>query len=88
MTPATHCTSCKAAIVWAETVAGNRMPLDAGPNPDGNVIAVGHTGEHMVVKVGTAEELAATPADRRYLSHFATCTHPDRHRRRKPKRRA
>jgi hypothetical protein len=33
----TTCRSCGATIVWAETVSGVSMPVDAAPHPEGNV---------------------------------------------------
>lgn len=32
-----RCRSCSAPIVWARTSSGRKIPLDAEPNPDGNV---------------------------------------------------
>lgn len=75
------CRECQAPIVWAETESGKRMPLNAGPDPNGNVVAVGHTGQTMIVKVGTIQELADAPEGRVYQSHFATCSNPRRFRR-------
>lgn len=84
MTDIVRCTSCAAKIVWVETESGKRMPLDAGPNATGNVIAVGHTGDTMIVKVGTTVELDNAAPERRYQTHFATCPNADRHRRHSP----
>jgi hypothetical protein len=71
------CRSCGAEIRWAVSMStGRRMPIDAEPTPDGNVLL--HPG-------GGATVLAAgvpVPVGRsRYTSHFATCPHANTHRR-------
>ncbi len=35
--PTATCRSCPAQIIWAVTAKGKYMPVDAEPNPDGNV---------------------------------------------------
>jgi hypothetical protein len=75
------CRSCGAEIWWAETVMGRRMPVDADPVPDGNVVVVreGVGQAPPVVEVGHPATLM--PADRpRYQSHFATCPQASQHR--------
>lgn len=57
------CRSCGAPIIWARTVNGKAMPLDAEPTDAGNVSLV-----NGVAYVG--EQLALPPC---YTSHFATC---------------
>ena len=64
-----NCRSCGAAIIWATTTAGKRMPLD--PKPISVAIGEG------VTNGGTVE------IRRGYVSHFATCPSADQHR--KPK---
>ncbi len=32
------CSSCGAPIIWIKTPKNKSMPLDATPNPDGNVV--------------------------------------------------
>lgn len=62
-----YCRGCGAEIIWALTVEGNRMPLNAQfegrfilePNPDGAPLAT----------------VKAT-----YISHFATCPQADQFR--------
>lgn len=68
------CSSCGAAIVWAVTERGRRMPLDAGPvaEPVGFILRREHEG---------ATGLRAIPAQPVYRSHFASCPDADRHRR-------
>lgn len=81
-----ECRSCGQPIRWAITADGKRMPLDANPTPDGNLVA-------SVVKTAGGEELRVRPympdlerlADgtlrNRWSSHFRTCPQADAHRR-------
>ena len=60
------CRSCEAEIIWAETVTGRLMPLDAAPVRDGNMVFI------------NGQTRPASAEDRRlrrplYKSHFATC---------------
>ncbi len=64
------CKGCTASIIWATTVNGKVMPLDAKPDPTG----------HFTLSPDKSAKLWALPAapsdapDRlRYTSHFATC---------------
>jgi hypothetical protein len=70
------CRSCGAAIQWAITEAGKKMPLDYVPDPNGRVVFV----DRERVRVLGAEELTTA---QRYTSHFATCPHAGEHRRRR-----
>jgi hypothetical protein len=60
------CKSCGAAIVWAQTESGRRMPLDAEP-------------ERRFVLAGVEPTIARSVPT--YVSHFATCPQADEHRR-------
>ncbi len=76
------CRSCGARIIWVTMAAtGKKNPLDAKPNPAGNVTAI-ENGQGIVLK---GESLAQAKADGMtlYLSHFATCPNSLSHR--KPK---
>ena len=64
------CGSCGADIIWVKTVAGNWQPLDAEPNPKGNIVLI--DGFAHVLK-GELFEPMIDPGKERYLSHFATC---------------
>lgn len=69
---AAACRSCGAEILWVLTAAnGKPMPLDATPNPEGNVELV--TGRAVV---HASSPLFATPGSI-YMSHFATCPDAD-----------
>lgn len=70
-----RCSSCSAEIVWAQTVTGKLMPVDAEPSPRGNVV-LAQEGEKLVAFV------SAAPVDGGHLSHFSTCVNADQHRRR------
>lgn len=78
-----QCRSCRADVIWASTVNGRRMPVDATPNPDGNVVLVdqGVTEPPLAIVVHTEREQAETPADALHTSHFQTCPHAAKHRR-------
>lgn len=77
------CRSCEAPIVWATTMAGKQNPLDATPNPEGNLFAwvVGHKLE--CESVNARSERATKARERqqnRYTSHFSTCPNAKQHR--------
>jgi hypothetical protein len=87
-----RCSSCGAHIWWGRTVNHKRMPLDAQPVEDGNVVV----DQDVNTLIALAEDQPAgapVPAVRvlkkgevpgdvpRYTSHFATCANADRHRR-------
>jgi hypothetical protein len=63
------CRSCGAPVVWCKTADGKRMPVDAGPTPDGNLIVFAASGE--VRSVAAADR--PTFAGQLHKSHFASC---------------
>lgn len=67
-----QCRSCGDPILWVKTVNGYRMPLDAEPAENGNIVLL--DGVAHVRKDQTGP---------RYLSHFATCIHAASHRKAK-----
>jgi hypothetical protein len=83
------CGSCQAAIIWAETNNGVRMPVDAVPAPaGGNVELSPRPGGGATAVVLSAVEagrvqgsLFPDPARVLRRSHFATCSNPDMWRR-------
>lgn len=82
------CQACAAPIRWVITEAGKAMPIDAEPVPDGNIIMTGRTvrtrGGRLTPEVGYLTEGTLFPSDAtRYVSHFATCTHPEQFRKAK-----
>ncbi len=72
----TLCESCAAEIRWVTLESGRPMPLDPAPHPNGNII-VGIGGRYRVLD---GSQLPAEVAA--WRSHFATCPHASRHRRR------
>lgn len=77
------CRSCGAGITWAVTGTGKRMPVDAEPDPNGNVVLHDPTtpGGPPVAAVVPRRLGDPPPVFARYTSHFATCPHADDHRR-------
>ncbi len=77
---ASTCGSCGAPIRWGVTYSGKRMPIDPEPSELGNVRVFGD-GRCAALGLTDIEayRLAGIPL---YLSHFATCPHAARHRRR------
>jgi hypothetical protein len=67
---ASMCISCGAPITWAVSSAtGKKMPIDAEPHHDGNIVLTDGTAQ-----VVAAAARAALPAGTlRYRSHFVTC---------------
>lgn len=63
------CRSCGAQIEWVHTDTGKRMPVDANPVPDGNVIVDGDRATVVAQRpLGYDGAL--------YTSHFSTCPDP------------
>jgi hypothetical protein len=68
-----RCSSCGAEIEWAETRAGNKLPLDVGSFEDGNILVAEHFDGRVIATV-----TRTGGGDRR--SHFATCPNAGEHR--------
>lgn len=79
------CRSCNAEIMWCVTEQGKRMPIDANPSEQGNVVVFecAETGTDMC-RVVSKDEMATWSADESplyvYTSHFATCPNAKQHR--------
>lgn len=78
-----YCRSCGKLIWWVTTKTGKKMPVDTGlfylrPNKLGDTVAINYRGE--VVK---GFRLDGPERDAQYvgISHFATCPHAAKHRR-------
>lgn len=65
-----RCRSCGAEILWAVTTSGKRMPVDATPEPYGNV--------QLETVDGVLRASVVGHGDGTHVAHFATC--PDVHR--------
>lgn len=87
------CEACDAPIIWAQTVNGKLMPVDAEPTRAGNVL-LGDDGPAARPRLREATVLGARAAlgaalEARdagrtlYKSHFASCKEADRFRRKK-----
>jgi len=74
------CGSCGALIVWASTAHDKAMPVDAEPNPAGNVLLHARPGRGPLAEVVPPGQLLMGGGQLR-TSHFATCPHADQHRR-------
>lgn len=72
--PHTHCRTCNAPIVWALTEAGRRMPVDAAPDPAGNVALLRTDSTVNAVVLGKHRE--PDPRATLHQSHWATCPNP------------
>lgn len=70
-----RCSSCNAQIVWAVTVNGHPMPIDAQKDLTGNINLERRDGKLCAV-VGA---VGSGP----YISHFATCKNAAKHRKKK-----
>ncbi|MFI7608843.1 5'-3' exonuclease H3TH domain-containing protein [Micromonospora sp. NPDC049366] len=70
----TGCTgeTCTAAIRWAVTVDGKRMPVDFAPDPAGNLVRVMVAAGDWRIRVLAAGE-EPPPGAHRWTSHYATC---------------
>jgi hypothetical protein len=77
-----ECRSCGAAIIWAETASGKRMPVDVEPHADGTIMLIdersGFIPRADIVRRGT-------PGNLLRRSHFATCPNAATHRKPSPR---
>lgn len=77
-----RCSSCGAAIFWAISVNGNRVPINAEPDEDGNVLVMqsrsNPDNKKCTVLTRACEKM---PGRRYFTSHFATCVNAAKHRR-------
>lgn len=80
---ASKCRSCGEAIYWATTASGKSMPVNATPEPEGNVLLTlsRSTGKLSAEVVGAEQKIE--PDRRRYLSHWTTCPNANAHRRKR-----
>ena len=62
----TTCKSCKAAIEWARTPSGRRIPVDLAPTADGNLVVINGTAYTYNYEDRALKVPRRTP-------HFATC---------------
>lgn len=75
------CSSCNAPVIWGITSRDKKMPLDERPHADGVYhLAPGDARGPKIVKILPGE---TNYARARYVSHFRTCPHAERHSRRR-----
>jgi hypothetical protein len=78
---------CRAPIIWAITQAGKRMPVDAEPSDDGNVLLQPPLNDAARSPRATVVNPASPPLDgwdgTLHHSHFTTCPAAERWRTRK-----
>lgn len=60
---------CNALIIWARTVTGSSMPIDAEPVEGGNVVLEMRQG-FVRATVLRKDDVTTEPT---YVSHFTTC---------------
>jgi hypothetical protein len=72
-----RCRSCGAAIFWALTTTGRKVPLDADP-----VEAEAEAGRYALLWPDDGRTPRAIHRPALYLTHFATCPNASQHRRR------
>ena len=66
------CRSCTGRVIWARTVNGRSMPVDAEPNGGGNVVLTCQgPGKVRALVLGSEDRPPEGKARR--TSHFATC---------------
>ena len=81
------CRTCGAGIWWAYTPNGKPIPIDATPDPGGNIIEVAGTpsdgGFRQVVVLGPDDARRRIEGGSTlYVSHFVTCRQADEWRKR------
>lgn len=67
--PMTRCRSCGASIEFARTPADRLIPLDAIPDPDGNVVI----RDGLAHVLGPMELLMLGAGEALRMPHHATC---------------
>ncbi len=71
---ADRCQTCQAPIEWTvSATTGKKMPIDAEPAADGNIVLTG--GKAMVLS--PIERLAVAAGTPLFRSHFSTCKQAD-----------
>jgi len=67
------CRLCRRPLILALTARGRRQPLDATPNPDGNVLAYQDDRQVWHARSMRADGVPQRPWEEVYMPHFATC---------------
>lgn len=67
-----RCRACDAEIWWLENqTTGKKAPIDAEPDPKGNVVASLHDGLYRIASADERAEMG--PRRQLHLNHFVTC---------------
>lgn len=74
------CKSCGASIIWAKTINGKSIPLNADPVDFGNVALINGVAHVLGPSKKNDPGFATT---NRYHSHFGTCPNSVFHRKKK-----
>ena len=70
--PTKPCDACRRPQIWGMTVAGQAIPLQPVPNPNGTQVA--RRDPRGTIRVRTLEVGGETgPGEFRFVSHFADC---------------
>lgn len=69
------CAGCGAEIIWCVTQNGKRQPVDAEPNPKGNLELRDVLNRFDPVSV--VIDLWSDPNCERFMPHHATCPNAD-----------
>lgn len=80
-----RCFSCGAPITWAVTPKGKRMPVDAEPVDDGNLVLERQKDGTLLALPASKAPTLPGLTQPRYVSHFATCPQAKEHRHRRAK---
>jgi hypothetical protein len=68
--------TCALPIVWATTANGSPMPIDAEPNPAGNLAVWRDDTGALRCRVVTAEHPLNPDCERPGMPHWSTCRNP------------
>lgn len=66
------CGECHGPVIWATTPLNKRIPLNPGPDPEGNAAAYRDGTGRWRARILRQDE-QPRGYERRYMPHFATC---------------
>lgn len=79
------CSACPQRLIWALTPTGARAPIDYAPSPEGNVLLLQPDGFGAVLAVTFTKDGLERARERGLplrTSHFTTCVHADKFKKR------
>lgn len=71
-----HCRSCDAEVIWCHT-AKSKIPMDAKPIENGNLVILYELGSEPTVE---SYHPGLHLGQKRYQSHFVSCPQANQHR--------